>query len=86
MSRSKHEEASSVEAMGIEVPPQRQLAPIEPVLESLSDLASRRDCLRMLAERATAEADKLDAELSRSVASHERALRSLAEQIKSVGR
>lgn len=68
------------EALQIEVPEAGQLVSIEPVLESLSDLAARRDALRLMAERAQAEADRLDDELRKMFDSHQRELAALAAQ------
>lgn len=68
-------------AYEIDVPKRPELASIEPALESLADLASRRDALRMMAEQASDEAARIDRELGVLFASHERELRSLAARL-----
>jgi len=63
------------------LPPRPDLLSIEPTLESLSDLAARRDVLRSIAERASIEADKLTKEVDQLIAAHLRSLRALAAQL-----
>ena len=65
----------------VDVPKRPELASIEPALESLADLASRRDALRLMAERASDEASRIDRELGQAFAAHERELRSLAARL-----
>lgn len=63
------------------LPPKGELAPIEPVLESMQDLADRRDHLRSMARMATDEANRLDEEL-RTVSQHQlRQLKSLVTEL-----
>jgi hypothetical protein len=69
------------ETYNVDVPAKPDLASIEPVCESLADLAARRDALRLMAERASDEANRLDRELTSLFASHERELRSLAARL-----
>ena len=78
---TKRSNSKSFEALSIEVPARRELAPIDPVLESLSDLAGRRDALRLMAERALAEADKLERELKSQFEHHQRQMAALAAQL-----
>ena len=68
-------------AYDVDVPKRPELASIEPALESLADLASRRDGLRLMSERASDEASRIDRELATLFAAHERELRSLAARI-----
>jgi hypothetical protein len=65
----------------VDVPKRPDLASIEPALESLADLAARRDALRLMAEQASDEAARIDRELTQAFASHERELRSLAARV-----
>ena len=65
----------------VDIPDRPNLASIEPALESLADLAGRRDALRLMAERAADEATRIDRELTTLLASHERSLRALAAQL-----
>ncbi len=65
----------------VDIPSRPELVSIEDALESLADLASRRDALRLMAERAGQEAQRIDTELSRQFAAHERELRSLAARV-----
>jgi len=69
-------------AYDVEIPAKPDLASIEPALESLADLAARRDALRLMSERALDEAARLDRELGVVLASHERAIRALAAQLR----
>lgn len=59
------------------LPPKNEVASIEPVLESLQDLANRRDHLRLMAKMATDEANRLDEEIRIASQGHLRQLKSL---------
>lgn len=81
MTTKKSESNRAFSALNVEVPKRAELASIEPALESLNDLAERRDQLRFMAERAEAEAQRLNDELRKTFDSHKRQLASLAAGI-----
>lgn len=66
--------------LSVTIPARPELASIEEALESLSDLAGRRDALRLIAERAASEATKLDQEFHKILRSHQRGLAALGAQ------
>ncbi|MGH7935900.1 MAG: hypothetical protein ACREF8_02700, partial [Chthoniobacterales bacterium] len=65
----------------VDIPAARPLATIDPALESLSDLAARRDALRLMAKRANDEAGRIDEQIEKTVCGHLRALRALAAEV-----
>lgn len=65
-----------------DLPARPEVPSIEPTLESLSDLAQRRDALRHMATRATEEATRIDQELTQLTQGALRALRALSEQLR----
>lgn len=53
----------SISAHTAKLPPTTDIAPIDPVIESMQALAERRDHLRQMAKMATEEANRLDEEI-----------------------
>jgi hypothetical protein len=65
-----------VSAFGVKVPHYEEIQSVDPVIESMKEMAGRRDALRLIAEKANDEANKLDRELTRISGEQVRKLKS----------
>lgn len=73
--------AKDEEVLGLDLPAKRDVPSIEDTLEALSDLAARRDVLRMIAQRALDEAEALQRLVDETIRSQQKQLASVAAQI-----